>query len=101
MMADIPVMVLFGQKAMNNFSLKEGQKDDTFEKFLDYFWAQSWNEDCENVTATVSNTRNRSHDRFNLKTTVYLAMKVLKTDDLWVIYLKPVKSSSIPLKKCF
>ena len=56
MMADIPVMVLFGQQAMNSFSLKEGQKDDTFEKFLDFFWPQSWNEDSENVTV---NTRNR------------------------------------------
>ena len=36
-----------------------------------------------------------------LKITVYLVMKFLKTDDLWVNYLKLVKSSSFPMKNDF
>ena len=102
MVGDIPLMVSFGQQGLGSFSLQEVWSGDTFLNLLEYFGPEVWDvADSGSVTVQISNSRNGSFDKFNLKNTVGLAMKILKTDVLWVNFLKAIKSSNISVKNAF
>ena len=86
MAVSVPVMVSFGHPPLHTFSLKEVESDDTLEKILDDFGPDTWGQNVNIVAVKVSTSRDGSYEKFNLRNTVNLVMKILKSDVLWIIF---------------
>ena len=100
MVADTPVMVSFGHQTLHSFSLQEVKEEDTLEQILECFGPDSWLEN-NNVTVKISDSRNGCYDIFSLKNPVYLVMRILKTEILWINFTKPIATSSVPVRNAF
>ena len=101
MAVSVPVMVSFGHPPLHTFSLKEVDSDDSLEKILDDFGPDTWGQNLNIVAVKVSTSRDGSYDKFNLRNTVNLVMKILKSDVLWIRFEKSITVSSVPIKNAF
>ena len=101
MAGNVPVMVAFGHPPLHTFSLKEVLSEDTLETILEDYGPDTWGQNSNTAAVKVSSSRDGGYDKFNLRNTVNLVMKILKSDVIWIRFEKPTPVSSVPIKNAF
>ena len=97
----VPVMVSYGvENNHNSFQLSEVPGSYTLGKVLEIIGPDDWGEESPGIVVKVSAAKSSSYDKFSLSNSVDLVMRILKTDVLWVKFVKPLPPKA-PIKNAF
>ena len=88
-MEGIPVMLSFGKEGgLRSFKLQEGSRSDVLGDLVSLHGLEGWQSNEEEVSVKISSCKAGGFDKFSLKNTVSLVLRVLKTDVLWIVFEK-------------
>jgi hypothetical protein len=98
----VPAMILFGmENSASSFKLFEVNKSDTLEELLEKCGPEGWEGTLGSIEVKVAHSKQASFDKFNLKNTVDLILRVLKSDVLWIKFEKTFPKINLPTKNAF
>ena len=83
------IMVAFHMmpESRGSFQLMEVAKDATLESIIfQHECSEDW--DVSSIRVKVSSSRSGSYDKFSLRNSVSLVARILKTDILWIIFIR-------------
>ena len=97
-----PAMVLFGmENTANSYKLFEVNKSDTLEDLIEKCGPEEWGVTPDRIDVKVSHSKQAGFDKFNLKNTVDLVLRVLKCDVLWIKFERSLPKINLPTKNVF
>ena len=93
-----PAMLLFGmENTASNYKLFKVNKSNTLAGLIEKFGPEEWAEILDRIDVKVSHSKQASFDKFNLKNTVDLVLRVLKCYILWIkiVTVLPPKAAHV------
>ena len=98
----VPAMILFGmENTASSYKLFEVNKSDTLEDLIEKCGPEEWAGTQDRMDVKVSHSKQASFDKFNLKNTVDLILRVLKCDVLWIKFERSLPKINLPTKNAF
>ena len=99
----VPVMILFGmENSACSYKLFAVNKSDTLEDLIEKFGPEEWGTQSSIAKGVkVAHSKHASYDKFNLKNTIDLILRVLKSDVLWIKCESSFPKISLPTKNAF
>ena len=85
----MPAMVSFGNLgSLRSYQLCEVRAVDMLGDLVSQFGPESWcsNQSC--ISVRISTSKSGGFDKFSLRKSISLVMRVLKTDVLWIVFEK-------------
>ena len=87
----VPVMVSFGNVGgLRSFQLLEVQDSDMLSDLVSQFEPENWSGENSSISVKISNTKMGGFDKFSLRNSISLVLRVLKADVLWIVFEKSV-----------
>ena len=97
-----PSMLLFGmENTASNYKLFKVNKSNTLAGLIEKFGPEEWAEILDRIDVKVSHSKQASFDKFNLKNTVDLFLRVLKCYILWIKFERSLPRINLPSKNAF
>ena len=78
---EVPVMLSFGNAGgLRNFQLHEVQSTALLDDVLDQCGPENWRSNMSSLTVKISATKSGGFDKFSLRNSVSLVLRVMKTE---------------------